>query len=688
MATSRHPSERRRVLRQAGRGADQGACARSSTPSATRPSAKSHYMRARSAAASSSRTKCHHVKIDICAECGGIWLDTGEMELLRRREQSGGRESLQGILDLFPASGVAEVSARSPRPGDPQITPALVAEHGLTDRRVRAARRDARPRRRRSPSSGSSARCGASTARTSTRGPLLQDAADEGAVRAAGPGRERRASSRSATDSPSRSRSSRTTIRRRSSRTRARRPASAAFCATCSRWARARSRCSIRCASARSTRARVRYLFAGVVKGIGDYGNCVGIPTVARRGRLRRRVRGQSARQRDVRRRHAARDELIRAMAQGVGNPIIAVGARTGRDGIHGASFASEDLSEASDAKRPRVQVGDPFTEKLLLEAIARADPQRPHRRDPGHGRGRPHVVLGGDGGARRRRRHDRRDQGARARGGHDAVRDPAQRVAGAHARRGQARATRTRCAPSSTKWDLTAAVIGEVIAEPVYRVTEGDRVVAEFPGIAPRHRLPDVHARGARERRRSVALRERDVHAIRRASPRRAIRAGRSSSCSRRRRSPARRGSYRQYDYDGSHEHGRRPRRRRGGAAHARHRPRRSRSRPTATAATCTSIRAIGGRIAVAEAARNVACTGARPLAITNCLNFGNPKRPEVYLPAARSGRRNGRGVPGARHAGHRRQRLALQREPDGRGVSHSRRSGMVGLIDDRSTT
>src|SRR5678810_1431699 len=62
-------------------------------------------------------------------------------------------------------------------------------------------------------------------------------------------------------------------------------------------------------------------------------------------------------------------DELIRAVAQGVGNPIIAVGARTGRDGIHGASFASEDLSAASDAKRPRIQVGDPFTEKLLLEA-------------------------------------------------------------------------------------------------------------------------------------------------------------------------------------------------------------------------------------------------------------------------------------------------------------------------------
>src|SRR5438270_13303147 len=60
---------------------------------------------------------------------------------------------------------------------------------------------------------------------------------------------------------------------------------------------------------------------------------------------------------------------MIRAKTEGVGNPITAVGARTGRDGIHGASFATEDLSAESDAKRPRVQVGEPFTEKLLLEA-------------------------------------------------------------------------------------------------------------------------------------------------------------------------------------------------------------------------------------------------------------------------------------------------------------------------------
>ena len=113
---------------------------------------------------------------------------------------------------------------------------------------------------------------------------------------------------------------------------------------------------------------RVRYLFGGVVKGIGDYGNCVGVPTVAGDVVFDPSYEGNplvNAMCVGLLR----EDELIRAKAEGVGNPILAVGARTGRDGIHGASFASEDLTESSESKRPRVQVGDPFTEKLLLEA-------------------------------------------------------------------------------------------------------------------------------------------------------------------------------------------------------------------------------------------------------------------------------------------------------------------------------
>ncbi|MEN9591974.1 MAG: hypothetical protein RJA21_426, partial [Gemmatimonadota bacterium] len=116
------------------------------------------------------------------------------------------------------------------------------------------------------------------------------------------------------------------------------------------------------------TSSRVRWLFAGVVKGIGDYGNCVGVPTVGGEVVFDPSYEGNplvNAMCVGLMR----EDELITAAASGVGNPIMAVGARTGRDGIHGASFASEDLSASSEAKRPMVQVGDPFTEKLLLEA-------------------------------------------------------------------------------------------------------------------------------------------------------------------------------------------------------------------------------------------------------------------------------------------------------------------------------
>src|SRR5688572_14724522 len=116
------------------------------------------------------------------------------------------------------------------------------------------------------------------------------------------------------------------------------------------------------------TAPRVRYLFGGVVKGIGDYGNCVGIPNIGGEVYFDDAYEGNplvNAMAIGL----MKTDELMRAYAEGVGNPILAVGARTGRDGIHGATFASEELSAESEARRPQVQVGDPFTEKLLLEA-------------------------------------------------------------------------------------------------------------------------------------------------------------------------------------------------------------------------------------------------------------------------------------------------------------------------------
>ncbi len=114
--------------------------------------------------------------------------------------------------------------------------------------------------------------------------------------------------------------------------------------------------------------AHTRYLFEGVVKGIGDYGNSFGVPTVAGEVYFDESYQGNplvNAMAVGI----VKKSQVASAVAKGKGNPVMIVGSSTGRDGIHGATFASEEISEKSEAKRPSVQVGDPFTEKLLLEA-------------------------------------------------------------------------------------------------------------------------------------------------------------------------------------------------------------------------------------------------------------------------------------------------------------------------------
>ena len=117
---------------------------------------------------------------------------------------------------------------------------------------------------------------------------------------------------------------------------------------------------------------RTRYLLGGVVGGIGGYGNCVGVPTVAGEVMFDAAYNGNilvNAFCLGL----ARKDELMSAQAHGVGNPVLYVGSATGRDGIHGASLASAEFDKESEAKRPTVQVGDPFTEKLLIEACLEA---------------------------------------------------------------------------------------------------------------------------------------------------------------------------------------------------------------------------------------------------------------------------------------------------------------------------
>jgi phosphoribosylformylglycinamidine synthase len=372
---------------------------------------------------------------------------------------------------------------------------------------------------------------------------------------------------------------------------------------------------------------RVRYLFAGVVKGVGDYGNCVGIPTVAGEVVFDPAYEGNplvNAMCVGLLR----EEELIRAKAEGVGNPIIAVGARTGRDGIHGASFASEDLSEASEAKRPRVQVGDPFTEKLLLEASLELI-------------GSGHIVAIQDMGAagltsssaEMAARGDVgvvidtskvpvREEGMTP---YEILLSESQERMLVVAHRGREEEVRRILA----KWDLAAEVIGEVIAEPVYRVTEGDTVVAEFPGSRLVTDCPVYHPE-AREGEEVQRLRRVDVHAV----PELPDERDPVWTLERLLSSPtvaSKAWVYRQYDTMVRTNTVIGPG---GDAAVVRLR---GTNKALALKTDCNGRYVYleprtGGQIAVAEAARNVACTGGRPMAITNCLNFGNPKRPEVF--------------------------------------------------------
>jgi phosphoribosylformylglycinamidine synthase subunit PurL len=373
---------------------------------------------------------------------------------------------------------------------------------------------------------------------------------------------------------------------------------------------------------------RVRYLFAGVVKGIGDYGNCVGVPTVGGEVMFDRAYEGNPlVNAMCVGVMHES--DLIRAKAEGVGNPILAVGARTGRDGIHGASFASEDLSAASEAKRPRVQVGDPFTEKLLLEAsleLIRSG----------------HIVAIQDMGAAGLTSSSaemaaRGDVGVTIDVTKVPLREPgmtpyeillseSQERMLVVARRGEEHRVREILA----KWDLTAEVIGEVIADPVYRVTEGDRVVAEFPGSRLVTDCP-MYSPDARESETIAALRARDVSSI----PERPEERDPMWTLETLLASPtiaSKAWIYRQYDTTV------RTNTVVGPGSDAAVIRLRGTSKALALTTDCNGRYVYldpreGGRIAVAEAARNVACAGGRPMAITNCLNFGNPTRPEVFF-------------------------------------------------------
>jgi phosphoribosylformylglycinamidine synthase len=422
---------------------------------------------------------------------------------------------------------------------------------------------------------------------------------------------------------------------------------------------------------------RVRYLFAGVVAGVGDYGNCVGIPNIGGETFFDRGYEGNpvvNAMCLGLLR----REELITASASGTGSPLMAVGARTGRDGIHGATFASEELSEDSDeSSRPQVQVGDPFTEKLLLEASLEliASGAITGIQDMGAaGITSSASEMAGRGGS-----------GVEIDTALVPVREPgmtpyeillseSQERMLVVAKPGQEGEVRR----ILEKWELEAAVIGRVTDDGRFRVLERGRTVADIPALPLTEGCPTYEREGVEDPE-VAALRARDL------SEHAAPTGDLTELFLRMVGSPnvASKGwVYGQYDTTVRTSTAVRP----GGDAGV---VRIRGTRRAVAATTDCNGRFVyldpgtGARAAVAEAARNLVCVGALPTAITNNLNFGNPLKPHIYhqfreavLGMAEACRVFETPVTGGN--------VSFYNETDGRAILPTPVIGMVGVIED----
>ena len=367
---------------------------------------------------------------------------------------------------------------------------------------------------------------------------------------------------------------------------------------------------------------RNRYLFGGVVKGIGDYGNCVGVPTLGGEVDFAPGYSGNplvNAMCVGV----LKEKDLIKAAAHGVGNILLAVGSSTGRDGIHGASFASEELTHESEQRRPQVQVGDPFTEKLLLEASLELIASG-------------HIVAIQDMGAAGLTSSSAE---MAARGGVGVeidlskvpTREPDMTPYEILLSESQermlvvAKTDRVKEVQAiAAKWDLDATPIGKVTDDGMYRCLWKGKVVVEIPGQQLVEDCP-VYYPEAKEDPRIAELRASAPRAARNTPSHALLTLLDAPSVA------SKRWVFEQYDSTVQASTVIPP----GGDAgliRVRHE-----EFGIAVKTDCNSRYVKldpyeGGKATVAESARNVACTGAQPIGITNCLNFGSPERPEVF--------------------------------------------------------
>jgi phosphoribosylformylglycinamidine synthase II len=363
---------------------------------------------------------------------------------------------------------------------------------------------------------------------------------------------------------------------------------------------------------------KTQHLIAGVVHGIGGYGNCVGIPTVGGEVNFHRSYDGNilvNAMTVGV----AETNKIFYSAASGIGNPIVYVGSKTGRDGIHGATMASADFSEDSEEKRPTVQVGDPFTEKLLIEACLElmASDAIVAIQDMGAaGLTSSSVEMASKGGVGIELDMNAvpcREEGM----------TPYEMMLSESQERMLMVLQPGREAEAETifrKWELDFAVIGRVTDTGHMVLTWNGKVAADIP-LAP---LAD-----------EAPVYERPWVPTREPAPLDGVpdSADIAADLLKLMGSPdlaSRRWVWEQYDHMVGADTVQRP----GGDAavvRVHGTPKGLAISTDVTPRYCAADPVEGGKQAIAECYRNLCAVGATPLAVTDCMNFGNPQRPEI---------------------------------------------------------
>jgi len=420
--------------------------------------------------------------------------------------------------------------------------------------------------------------------------------------------------------------------------------------------------------------ARGKYLFEEVVAGIAGYGNCIGIPTVGGEIQFDACYEGNPL----VNAMCVGlidHKDIQRGIAAGVGNTVMYVGAKTGRDGIHGATFASEELTEESENQRPAVQVGDPFMEKLLLEAcleVVKSDALVGIQDMGAAGLTSSSAEMASKAGSGVEMNLDLVPQRETGMSAYEMMLSESQERMLLVVKKGREDEIKA----IFDKYDLDAVAIGRVTDDKMLRLLHKGQIVAEVPADALAEDAPVYHKPSAEPAYYA------EFQAIENTEPAVTDYKETLNALLKAPTIASKEWVYDQYDYQVRTSTVVKP-----GSDAAVIRVRGT-NKGLAMTTDCNSRYIyldpeVGGAIAVAEAARNIVATGGTPLAITDCLNFGNPEKPEIFWQIEKSAD----GISAACTAlnapvigGN----VSLYNERSGEAVYPTPTIGMVGLIED----